>query len=123
MAKRRQPAETEREWWELLKSKDKTFIRTMSDWRAALADPKRNPLKECDPKAIRHFTKNLKFRHGGLAHADFGEVGKQLTYFQFEALWGLFGLGMGLFTDHAGYRCESAGTCTASLAKICTSNC
>jgi len=120
----RQPAETEREWRALLKSNDKTFIRSLKDWKAALADPKRNPLRGCDSAAIRHFTKNLKFKNGGLAHANFGEVVATLTYPQFQHLWGRFGLGMRLFEDYKGYKCESRGTCTLSSAvDICTSNC
>jgi hypothetical protein len=121
--KRRQPAETEREWWALLKSNDRTFIRSMSDWRAALADPRRNPLKGCDPKAIRQFTKNLKFKNGGLAHANYGEVARQITYFRFVALWERFGFGMGLFEDHKDMACTSRATCSRSLTEICTSNC
>jgi hypothetical protein len=123
MAKRRKPAETEREWWALLKSNDKTFIRSMSDWRAALTDPKRNPLKGCDSKTIQHFTKNLKFKHGGLAHADYSQVARRLNYLQFRDLWGRFGLGMGLFEDHKDYECKSAGTCSYSYLRICTSSC
>jgi hypothetical protein len=123
MAKSHRPAQTEREWWALLKSKDKTLIRSMKDWKAALADPRRNPLKGCDPKTIQHFTKNLKFKHGGLAHADYSNVAPQVSYIQFAGLWGRFGLGMGLFEDHSGYRCESKGTCAQNQFTICTSNC
>lgn len=123
MAKKRNPARTEREWWAMLKSNDKTFIRSMEDWKKAIADPKTNPLKGCDPKDIEHFTKNLKFEHGGLGHADYSRVEKKLSYFQFKNLWAAFGLGMELFADHDGYRCESRGTCAYALAKICTSNC
>lgn len=123
MAKIRKPAQTEREWWALLKSNDKTFIRSMADWKTVLKDPKRNPLKGCDAKAVAHFTKNLKFTHGGLGHADYSQVARQINYMQFTNLWASFGLGMGLFTDHDGYRCESAGTCYASYQRICTSNC
>ena len=123
MAQRRRPAQTEREWWALLKSKDEAVIRSMKDWKAALADPKRNPLKGCTPAAVKHFTQNLKFVNGGLGHADYSQVAMQLNYSQFQNLWAAFGLGMGLFADHDGYKCEGKGTCTASYEKICTSNC
>jgi hypothetical protein len=123
MAKFRKPAQTEREWWALLKSKDKTFIRSMKDWKVALADSRRNPLKGCDPGTVKHFTKNLRFKNGGLAHADYAGVDGQLSYREFTGLWGRFGLGMGLFNDHDGYRCESHGTCGKASEKICTSNC
>ena len=99
----RKPARTEREWWAILKSKDKTFIRSMKDWKAALADPKRNPLKGCSPSAIKHFTASLKFKNGGLGHANYSKIGKELNYFRFRKLWGHFGLGAELFADHEGY--------------------
>ena len=123
MPQRRRPAQTEREWWALLKSKDKTVIRSMEDWRAALADPKTNPLQGCSPKAVQHFTKNLKFVNGGLGHADYTQIGRELNYFQFRDLWSRFGLGMDLFADHDGYYCESKGTCYVRTSSLCTSNC
>jgi hypothetical protein len=122
-ARHHRPAQTEREWWALLKSNDKWIVRSMTDWKKVLADPKRNPLKGCTPDAINHFTKNLKFAHGGLGHADYSMVAMQLNYFQFQNLWGVFGLGMGLFDDHSGYECQSKGTCSVNLSCICTSNC
>ena len=123
MAKQHKPAETEREWWALLKSKDHTVIRSMKDWRAALADPERNPLKGCDSKSVANFTKNLKFRNGGLAHANYGEVASQLNYAQFALLWAGFGLGMGIFNDHDGFECSGKGNCKEAQHNICTSNC
>jgi hypothetical protein len=116
-------AQTEREWWALPKSKNRDVVRSMEDWRKVLADPKRNPLKGCSQKAIDHFTKNLKFANGGLGHANYEVVAMELNYFQFQNLWSVFGLGMGLFEDHKGYECKSRGTCSTSLADICTSNC
>ena len=118
----RKPAETEREWWAILKSDNRHFIRSMEDWEQALNGPD-NPLDGCDREAIEEFTKSLTFKHGGLGHADYGAVARQLSYLQFRALWGRFGLGMGLFEDHSDYRCESSGTCTWSHLKICTSAC
>jgi hypothetical protein len=123
MEKKMKIAETEREWWAMLKSKDTTFIRSIDDWYKAIADKKNNPLSGCDTKAIEHFTKNLKFENGGLGHADYTEVGKQLSYFQFRNLWARFGLSMGLFEDHEGYECAGKGTCHKTADSICTSNC
>lgn len=123
MATKFNPARTEKEWWAILKSKDKTFIRSMADWKKAISDPVKNPLKGCDPKAIAHFTKNLKFAKGGLGHADFGEIEKQLSYLQFKSLWARFGLGIELFADHEGYSCNGKGDCLKNSNHICTSNC
>jgi hypothetical protein len=118
----RKPAQTEREWWAMLKSDNKHFIRSMDDWKKALKSDD-NPLNGCDKKTIDEFTKSLKFKHGGLGHADYSGVARQLNYLQFRNLWGRFGLGMELFEDHSEYRCEDKGTCTWSEMKICTSNC
>ena len=118
----RKPAQTEREWWAILKSDDKSFIRSMEDWQAALGS-KDHPLPGCDQKTIDEFTRSLKFDRGGLAHAHYGGVARKLTYHQFKTLWGRFGLGMGLFEDHADKKCASQGTCSHSTSDICTSNC
>jgi hypothetical protein len=123
MEKKMKIAETEREWWAILKSKDTTFVRSIDDWYKAIADKDNNPLKDCDVKSIEHFTKSLKFRNGGLGHADYSEIGKQLNYFQFKGLWARFGLGMGLFADHEGFACTSRATCSKAINSICTSNC
>ena len=83
--------------------------------------PVRNPLKGCDPKTIEHFTKNFKFKHGGLAHADYSNVDPRVSYIQFAGLWGRFGLGMGIFyliTTATGVNCK--GTCEQNPGTICT---
>ena len=120
--KPRKPAETEREWWQILKNKDRNFIRSMDDWRAALKG-KDNPLAGCDTKTVEQFTKNLRFNNGGLAHAHYGAVAEQLSYRQFSNLWVRFGLGMGLFTDYKDKECEKRATCGPKMNDICTSNC
>ena len=122
-SKRREPANTEREWWALLKSDDRTVIRSLREWKAALGDPATSPLQGCDPKAVRHFTKNLRFKNGGLAHADYSQIARQMSYFQFRDLWGRFGLGMSLFEDHKDMECEKRATCGRHFGNICTSNC
>jgi hypothetical protein len=123
MGKKLEPAQTQREWWAILKSNDKTFIRTMEDWNKAIANPKSNPLKGCDPKAITHFTKNLKFINGGLGHANYSEIVEQLSYMQFQNLWNKFGLSMGLFEDQKDSACTGIHKCSASAGDICTGNC
>ncbi len=123
MATKIKPARTEKEWWAILKSKDKTFIRSMADWKKAIADPKKNPLKGCDEKTIVNFTKSLKFEKGGLGHAEYGEIATRLSFAQFKALWERFGLGLELFADHEGYSCNGNGDCIKNTNHICTSNC
>lgn len=122
MAKRKL-ANNEREWKALLKSKDKSFIRSMDDWKDALKKGKKSPLDGCPAAAVKHFTKHLTFNNGGLAHADYTKVGKHLNFFQFRKLWEDFGLGWDLFTDYQDKYCESKGTCAGWWGKVCTSNC
>lgn len=117
------PAKTEKEWWAILKSSDKNFIRTMDDWKKSIANPKTNPLSGCDLKAIEHFTANLKFVNGGLGHADYTQVGMQLNFFEFKKLWERFGLSLELFADHEGYACVGKGDCQVNGGHVCTSNC
>ena len=123
MGSKLRPAETEREWWGMLKSPDSTFIRSMDDWTCAIRDPRSNPLRGCSDDAIKHFTEHLEFANGGLAHADYGAVVEEMNYVQFRDLWASFGLSMRLFADHEDMKCESKGTCTWAHLKICTSNC
>lgn len=119
----RPPAQTEREWWSMLKSDDTTFIRSIDDWKAALADRHANPLDGCEDETVRKFTESLVFNNGGLSHANYEPLEKKLTYFQFRSLWARFGLGMGLFADYENKECKSRGTCSPSFGDICTSNC
>lgn len=123
MVQKLKPARTEKEWWAILKSKDKTFIRSMADWKKAINDPKTNPLKGCDPETIKRFTKSLKFEKGGLGHAEYGEIEKKISFSQFRKLWERFGLGLELFADHEGYSCVGRGDCMQNQTHICTSNC
>ena len=118
----RKPAQTEREWWAILKSDDKAFIRSMEDWQEALRS-KDHPLPGCDEKTIEEFTRSLRFNHGGLAHANYAMAADKMTYRQFSDLWSRFGLGMRLFEDHRDMRCASTGTCSHSNTDVCTSNC
>lgn len=120
--KARKPAQTEREWWMMLHSDDRTFIRSMDDWKKALAR-KDSPLAGIDDATVKAFTKSLKFKNGALGHADYGIVADELSYRRFSNLWGRFGIGMGLFEDHKDYKCESAGTCGYLYLKICMSSC
>ena len=116
------PAQTEREWWALLKSDNKHFIRSMEDWHAALKSND-NPLAGCDSRTVEEFTKSLRFNNGGLAHANYGGAAEMMSYTQFRNLWGRFGLGMGLFEDHNDMECVSKGSCGPATHFVCTSNC
>lgn len=118
------PARNESEWRALLDSDDPTIIRSLNDWNQLINDSSRNPLKAVPSEAVKHFTESLKFNKGGLAHADYSEIGKHLTYFQFKNIWqNEFGLGDQLFTDYNDKECDGVHTCRPSLNSICTSNC
>ena len=123
MATKLKPAQTEKEWWSLINSRNKSFIRSMADWKKALANPKTNPLKGCSPKVIAHFTKNLKFSRGGFGHADYSQVAKVLTYTQFRDLFHRFGVGGGLFADHEESKCDGQHNCVWAHMSICMSSC
>jgi len=124
MANHNKPAQTEEEWRALLDGDDPSIVRSLEDWEQLLNDSTRNPLKGVPPEAVEHFTKSLKFNRGGLAHADYSELGKFLNFFQFRSLWrDQFGMGDKLWIDHNDFKCESPGTCSVAISKICTSNC
>ena len=118
----RKPAETEREWWMMLHSDDRTFIRSIEDWKKALKS-KNNPLAGIDEATVKAFTKNLRFSNGALGHANYDVVQDELSYRRFSALWGRFGLGMGLFEDYKDRDCSKRATCSSSITEICLSSC
>ena len=106
----------------LLRSKKRGVVRTATDWEKLLESPG-NPLAGVPKKAVARFTKTLVFKRNGLGHANYGEIQDNLTYRQFSALWGAFGLSMSLFEDYKDYYCKATGTCSKSITDICTSNC
>lgn len=115
-------ARNDREWKALLRSSDKNVVRTMTDWKNLLAS-KENPLAGVDKQVINDFTKKLKFKNGGLAHADYSMIADVVPYSKFRKIWEHFGMSMELFADHEGYYCSGQGTCTSMNNNICTSNC
>lgn len=121
MAKTKWPT-TDEEWEAMLASNRKGFVRNLKEWEALLKS-KKNPLAGLPKKAVDQFTKSLKFKNGGFAHANYSSIVDRLTYPQFKRLWESFGLSMPLVADHDGYYCEEKGTCTAITSHICTSNC
>ena len=62
-------ANNDREWKALLRGDDPNVVRTMSEWKKLLAS-RESPLAGVDEKVVSAFSKNLKFKNGGLAHAD-----------------------------------------------------
>jgi hypothetical protein len=115
------PARNEREWQQLMRDKSANIVRTKADWQRLLKS-KDNPLAGLEDKAVKDFTASLVFRNGGLAGANWGPVGG-LSYRKFSALFGHFGLGMGLLADYEGYRCVGRADCYKANEHICTSNC
>lgn len=121
------PAENDEEWHALMQNGEGIeFIRSEDDWHRLLKETRgtdSDPLPDCDDETVDLITRGLVFYDGGLAGADYAPIADKLTFRQFRALFERFGLGLGLFADHDGYRCESRGTCTKLNDKICTSNC
>lgn len=73
-----------------------------------------------------NFTKTLKFRNGGLAHARYAEVVGQLncsTTINSPCCGLVLDSAWGSSMTHSSYECKSKGTCSPSSQDICTSNC
>jgi len=115
-------ANNDREWRTLLHSEDPNVVRTMSDWRTLLAS-KESPLAGVEKRVVTAFTKKLKFKNGGLAHADFSMIVDVVPFSQFRRIWEHFGMSLDLFADHEGYTCSGRGNCKKLHNNICTSNC
>ena len=112
---------TESAWRNLLASNKPGVVRNMRDWKKLLASEE-NPLKGVDPKIVREFTKNLKFKGLGLGHANYAMI-QDLPFRRFVRLWGHFGLSLDLFADYNNMKCSGRATCSTSITDICTSNC
>lgn len=115
-------ARNEREWRALLRSNDKNVVRSMADWKKLLAS-RGNPLAGVDKQIVAAFTKTLKFKNGGFAHADYSMLVDVVPFSRFRKIWEHFGMSLELFADYEGYRCVSTGTCGPMQSHICTSNC
>jgi hypothetical protein len=115
-------AKNDREWKTLLRSKDKNVVRTASEWKKLIAS-RGSPLAGVDQKLVTKFTKSLKFKNGGLAHADYSMLVNEVSFSKFRKIWEHFGMDLTLFADHDGYRCVGNGSCQALSNYICTSNC
>ena len=115
-------ARNDREWKALLRSDDKNLVRTMNDWEKLHASDD-NPLNGINTKIVSRFTKTLKFKNGGLAHADFSMLVDVVPFSKFRTIWEHFGMSLELFADHEGYYCAGQGDCSSMNNHICTSNC
>jgi hypothetical protein len=121
------PAESEEEWRELMAAGEEiAFIRTAEDWQRLLKESRgtdQDLLAGCDDDIVEAFTHGLVFNAGGLAGADYSPIARTLSFGAFRALFERFGIGLGLFADYDGYKCDSPGTCIKMHERICTSNC
>lgn len=115
-------ATNDREWKALLHGKDPNVVRTRSDWKKLVAS-KESPLAQVDKRVVAAFTRKLKFKNGGLAHADFSMLAGTVPFSKFRRLWEHFGMSLELFADHEGYTCSGRGNCKKMNENICTSNC
>ena len=115
-------ANNDREWKALLRGDDRNVVRTMSEWKKLLTS-RESPLAGVNEKVVSAFSKNLKFKNGGLAHADYSMIVGVVPFSQFRRIWENFGMSLKLFTDHEGYSCLTQGTCQKMADYICLSNC
>jgi hypothetical protein len=88
-----------------------------------LTASKASPLAGVDKARVSAFTRSLKFKNGGLAHADYSMIAGVVPFSRFRRIWEHFGMSLDLFADHDGYECSGRGTCKKMHQHICTSNC
>jgi hypothetical protein len=122
MSTTRKLARNDREWRALLHSRDRRVIRTAGAWKKLIAS-KKSPLAGIDKATVRAFTRSLKFKNGGFAHADYSMIASVVPFSRFRRIWEHFGMSLELFADHDGYECASRSTCKKMHERICTSNC
>ena len=130
------PAETFRDFQMLMHSdtemittkseKQISLIRSVDDWKHFLDRMDKDsdhPLAGMNKQVLREFTESLLFGRYGIANAYVAGMEKELSYDNYGRLWEYFGMTLRLAADHKGYKCKSAGTMSAIISYICTSNC
>jgi hypothetical protein len=111
------PANSIRDFRELLENPDAKVIRTMEDWKAYLGSEE-CALRDLPRDLQEKFTESLVLNNG-LAAFQYDEIENRLTFRQFRSLLNRFGMDLGVFVDYDGYYCESKGTCTKRIGSIC----
>ena len=118
------PSRTNSEFYKLMETdpQEVQFVRNERDWKEFCldSDSKNHPL---EPLNTEELTDSLMFNRGGLATANVDILKRKLTYYQYEAVLGAFGIDPFFAADHNGYACVGPGDCEANSSHICTSNC
>lgn len=119
-------ADNASQWRDLLAGDDTRIIRSPEDWEQAMADDSRRNaiLPGCDAATVKAFGDTLVFRDGGLASANGEAIADKLTFMEYIDVWGNFGMGEAMATEHMGEKCDGMHNwVAASIWYTCTPNC
>jgi hypothetical protein len=119
---REQLASTDQKYLDLLASDADWIIRNTEDL-SSLRTAGVEPFSKLSNAAFQQFVDSIKFSQGGLGHADYSSLMKELAITEIFEAFAYFGLGAVQLLDHADKECESVGTCSPALSKVCTSSC
>lgn len=115
-------AKNDNDYLALLASNADWLVRTPSDL-TTLRAANIGPIAKLSQTSFDEFTGSLKFSQGGLGHANYKPLMKDLSLTEVFDVFAHFGLSPGVLLDHADKKCASPGTCTSSMFDICTSSC
>ncbi|MEK6480562.1 hypothetical protein WJR50_23665 [Catalinimonas sp. 4WD22] len=118
------PANTTEEFFELISNPDAEIIRSVDDFLKR-TQQEGTVYAKLNKRVIQKFTKELKFKNGGLSSAQYDIIEKSLSKRDYEIFWEGFGLSLDFVQadDHGGYACVGVGDCAVNQTHICTSNC
>ena len=114
--------ETAEEFKKLIASSESWFVRSLEDLDELL-DSSQSPLAGVPPVALQAFKSSLKFKNGGLAHADYGSLVDHVTFKQFVQLWQYFGLSPVLFNIDNHKICVGVHICDNKQWSYCGPEC
>lgn len=115
-------AKTDQEYLDLLASDADWFIRTLEDMNS-LRSANVGPFAKMTQESFDEFASSLKFSQGGLGHANYKPLMRDLSLTEIFEVFGYFGLSPIKLLDYTDMECTSPGTCSRNLFKVCTSSC
>lgn len=115
-------ANTKEEYLALLSSDADWFVRS-SDDLTALRASNETPLSKISDENFYEFSNSIEFRGGGLGHAIYSSLMRELTLTEIQVVFSYFGIGPIVLLDYQDYYCQSKSNCVSRNFAICTSSC
>ncbi|MFJ4443353.1 hypothetical protein ACIPZ8_14830 [Pseudomonas sp. NPDC089422] len=115
-------ANTKEEYLALLSSEADWFVRSNDDLTALRASNETS-LSKISDENFYEFLNSIEFKGGGLGHAVYSSLMRELTLTEIQMVFSYFGIGPIVLLDYQDRYCQSNGSCVSRNFAICTSSC